>query len=209
MKFQVLSSIGSPIPLLKSCVSSWEDTCECQVTTTCSTEVPPYGSFFPIPRQIPTKLWLTIQKVLLETHCWVSRACLKWAMHLPGWCRWADFVPSHRSHYAGTEVDNTNTSSGLLFCQTSVICFFPVSRRDRQQIINFWLHWTNSQIVSLLFSLISFVAICCSRNSSGRRKLLLTTDIVKNPLIPSEAHATRANIWAETLLEEHRVDILF
>lgn len=33
-------------------------------------------------------------------------------------------------------------------------------------------------------------------------------DIVKNIPIPFEAYATKASIWAEILLEEHRVDIL-
>lgn len=32
--------------------------------------------------------------------------------------------------------------------------------------------------------------------------------IVENHLIPFEAYATKASIWAEILLEEHRVDIL-
>lgn len=49
-------------------------------------------------RQISTLL-LTIKKILLEkTCCWISKACLKWIMHLPGWCRWDGFVPTHFSH---------------------------------------------------------------------------------------------------------------
>lgn len=49
-------------------------------------------------RQIST-LQLTITKVLPEKTCyWVSKACLKSIMHLPGWCRWDGFAPTHLSH---------------------------------------------------------------------------------------------------------------